>query len=78
MDDQPCSWGQMFSAMAEVFGTPAPRSLPAWMIRAPAPYVSSMALDTNMRVSNAKAKAELHWRPEFPGYREGPMALASR
>jgi nucleoside-diphosphate-sugar epimerase len=30
----------------------------------------------NKRVSNARAKAELGWRPAYPTYREGLTAIA--
>lgn len=47
--------------MAEAYGTPRPRTLPPWILRLAAPYVTSLAFNTSMRVSNAKAKAELGW-----------------
>jgi nucleoside-diphosphate-sugar epimerase len=37
--------------------------------------VASFAVDTSMRVANAKAKAELGWRPAFPTYRDGIRAM---
>lgn len=77
VDDEACSWGQMFTEMASVFNSPSPRALPGWMIRAAAPYVASMVLDTSMRVSNTKAKAELNWRPTYATYREGLKALGT-
>jgi nucleoside-diphosphate-sugar epimerase len=39
--------------------------------------VASFAVDTSMRVSNAKAKAELGWQPAFPTYHDGIRAIAS-
>lgn len=77
VDDLPCSWGEFFSAMAAAFGAPAPRALPAWLIRAAAPYAGTLVLDTGMRVSNAKAKQELHWQPAYPTHREGFEAPAA-
>ena len=32
----------------------------------------------NKRVSNARAKAELGWRPIYPSYREGLTAILSQ
>lgn len=78
VDDQACSWREMFTEMARTFNTPAPRTLPGWMIRAAAPYVAAMVLDTSMRVSNARAKAELDWHPAYPTYHDGLKALATR
>jgi nucleoside-diphosphate-sugar epimerase len=37
--------------------------------------VASFAVDTSMRVSNAKAKAELGWHPRFPGHHQGIRAM---
>ena len=31
----------------------------------------------NKRISNARAKAELGWRPRYPSYREGLESLIS-
>jgi nucleoside-diphosphate-sugar epimerase len=57
--------------MAEAYGAPRPRNLPRWVLRLAAPYITSFAFDTSMRVSNAKAKVELGWSPKSPTYREG-------
>ena len=71
VDDEPASWSEMFTAMATTLGAPAPRALPAGLIRLAAPYVATIVLDTTMCVSNAKAKSELGWKPEYPTLREG-------
>ena len=42
-----------------------------------APYVASLVVGTSMRVSNAKATAELGWRPLYPNYRAGVHAMAT-
>ena len=77
VDDEPTSWGQMFSDMAYTFGAPPPRRLPPWLIRAAAPYVAAMVLDTSMRVANTKAKAELGWKPLYPSHTDGLKTLVS-
>lgn len=71
VDDFPATWGEMFHAHARAAGTRPPRALPGWMIRLTAPYFASLMIDTSLRVSNAKAKAELGWSPALPSYREG-------
>ena len=76
VDDLPATWQEVFTAMARAFGTPPPRRLPRWLFRLAAPYVASFAVDTSMRVSNAKATAELGWRPLYPNYRAGVHAMA--
>jgi nucleoside-diphosphate-sugar epimerase len=75
VDDQPASWDQVFTEMAEKLGTPPPRSLPGWVLRMAAPYVASFVVGTSMRVSNAKAKRELGWHPRFPTYPDGIRAM---
>jgi nucleoside-diphosphate-sugar epimerase len=78
VDDQPASWSEMFTAMATAVGAPAPRALPAGLIRLAAPYVAAIVLDTTLRVSNAKAKAELGWKPEYPTLKEGLCAMKAQ
>ena len=56
--------------MAAAYGTPRPPRLPAWLFRLAAPYVASFAVDTSMRVTNARAKRELGWRPAYLPYVE--------
>lgn len=75
VDDAPVTWAEMFAAHARAAGTKPPRRLPAWMIRMAAPYFATLMLDTSMRVSNAKAKAELGWTPTMPSYSEGVATL---
>jgi nucleoside-diphosphate-sugar epimerase len=75
VDDLPATWQEVYTAMAEAFGAPPPRRLPRWLFRLAAPYVASFAVDTSMRVSNAKARAELGWQPAFPTYRDGIRAM---
>jgi len=77
VDDLPATWQEVFTAMAEAFGAPPPRKLPTWLFRLVAPYVASFAIETSMRVSNAKAQTELGWRPMFPTYHKGIQAMVS-
>jgi nucleoside-diphosphate-sugar epimerase len=77
VDDQPASWQEVFTAMAAAFDAPPPRELPGWLFRLTAPYVASFVIGASMRVSNAKAKAELGWQPTFPSYHEGIAAMAA-
>jgi nucleoside-diphosphate-sugar epimerase len=70
VDDQPASMSDIVRAMAEYAGAPAPFAVPAWLPRIIAPY---MARITSLRLplSNAKARAELGWRPAYPTCRDG-------
>ena len=77
VDDLPAGWQEVFTAMAAAFGAPPPPRLPRWLFRLVAPYVASFAVDSFMRVSNAKAAAELGWRPVYPTYHDGIHAMVA-
>ena len=77
VDDLPASWQEVFTAMAAALGAPPPRRVPRWLLRLAAPYAAAFLIDTSMRVSNAKAKAELGWRPAYPTYHDGIRAMAA-
>ena len=76
VDDQPATFEQMFTTMAEAIGAPRPWKLPRWLMSLVAPYVVAFGMDTQLRVSNEKAANELGWRPRYPSYREGIAAMA--
>jgi nucleoside-diphosphate-sugar epimerase len=77
VDDRPATWAEVVSAMAGAFGAPPPWKLPSWVFRLIAPLVASVAVDTSMRVSAAKAHTELNWRPAFPTYLDGIADMVS-
>jgi nucleoside-diphosphate-sugar epimerase len=77
VDDQPATWGEVFTAMAAAFGAPPPRHVPRWLLRLIAPYLAAVVIDTSIHVSNAKAKTELGWQPRFRNYREGIAAMVT-
>jgi len=68
VDDVPVSWRRLHTARADAFDLPEPASYPSWLIRRMAPYGGELLTRTSMRVSNAKARAELGWAPQFRGY----------
>lgn len=74
VDDEGASWAEMVTAIAHEFETPNPLALPGWLLRLAAPYAAVILLDVDMQVSNAKAKAELGWKPEYADYRVGLRA----
>jgi nucleoside-diphosphate-sugar epimerase len=63
--------------MADAMCAPRPRRVPRFVFRLMAPLIASFAVDTSIRLSNAKAKRELGWRPRYRNYREGVGALAA-
>jgi nucleoside-diphosphate-sugar epimerase len=70
VDDQPTSFSEMIDGMAAIMGAPRPFAVPAWLIRLMLPFTARVLL-MNLRLSNARAKADLGWTPAFPSYREG-------
>jgi nucleoside-diphosphate-sugar epimerase len=70
VDDQALSFSDAVRIMAECLGAPRPRSIPAWLFRLISPY-RARVLSTRLPLSNAKARAELMWRPAYPTMREG-------
>ena len=75
VDDEPVRWGVLIDAFAAAFGLPKPRRVPGALLRLAAPYMGGLMTRQSLRLSNAKAKAELGWRPTMPTYREGIEAL---
>lgn len=74
VDDEPVRWGVMLDALADAFGTPRPRRAPGALLRLLAPCLGTIITRQSLRLSNAKAKAELRWRPAVPTYRDGIAA----
>lgn len=56
VDGHPATWGEKAGG----------RRLPGWMIRLMVPYLGALMIDTSIRVSNARAVAELGWSPAYP------------
>jgi nucleoside-diphosphate-sugar epimerase len=77
VDDLPASWREVFIAMADALNAPRPPQVPGWVLRIRAPYIASFAVGTSMRVSNARAREELGWRPTFRSYKDGIRAMRS-
>lgn len=77
VDDRPATWAEVVTALARSADAPDPRHLPAWLFRLLAPYVATFAVDSTLRVSNAEAKAALHWTPRYPDYTAGLAASVS-
>ena len=71
VDDRPTTWRELVEGIARQRSAPRPLALPAWVLRAAAPYAAVMMTRVNQHVSNAKAKSELGWTPRYPTFREG-------
>jgi nucleoside-diphosphate-sugar epimerase len=70
VDDRPASFSEMVEELAVVSGAPRPFTVPAWLPRLVMPYMARL-LTMRLVLSNARARADLGWRPMFPSYREG-------
>ncbi len=70
VDDEPAPVRDFLGEMARLLGASDPFSLPQPIIKL-APGYTKLQAETNISVSNEKAKRELGWKPRFPTYREG-------
>jgi nucleoside-diphosphate-sugar epimerase len=70
VDDCPVSMNDWARYAAQLVGAKPPVSIPLWLMKVAMPYVADFS-STRLAVSNAKAKSELGWQPQFPSYREG-------
>lgn len=78
VDDDPAEVRAWLPALAAMLGARPPFHLPAWIARlvAGGHLVSMM---TRVRAgSNAKAKADLDWRPAYPSWRAGFADIAAQ
>ncbi|HEY9477440.1 MAG TPA: NAD(P)-dependent oxidoreductase [Microbacteriaceae bacterium] len=74
VDDEPATFRHLLTAMADARHAPRPLTLPGWLLRAVAPYGGVVLDRVSMRVSSAKARSELNWKPAYPTYRDGVSA----
>jgi len=77
VDDEPVSMSEIARAIAESVGAPRPFAVPAWLPRLLSPYMARL-LTIRLPLSNAKARAELGWRPLYPTIRDGLAATVRR
>jgi nucleoside-diphosphate-sugar epimerase len=75
VDDERIGFGDHMREVARAFKTPRPMTIPGWVL--PLPYVRAV-LNTNLALSNEKAKRELGWRPMYPTSADGLAAIAQK
>ena len=73
VDDEPAPPQDVMEHAARLLGAPVPPDLPFNELGL-SPATRRFYAE-NKRVSNARAKAELGWRPAYPTYREGLAAI---
>jgi nucleoside-diphosphate-sugar epimerase len=70
VDDQPVSMTEIVRELAARTGAPKPFTVPAWIPRLLSPYMARVT-SVRLPLSNAKARAELGWRPHYATMRDG-------
>lgn len=70
VDDHPASITEIVEMMARCAAAPPPLRVPNWLPRLVAPYMARI-MSVRMPLSNARAKAELGWRPRYPSMKDG-------
>lgn len=70
-DDEPAPMREWVPVFCEAVGAKKPLRVPFWLVRFIA-GAGAAAMAAQVRgAANAKAKAELGWRPRYPSWREG-------
>ena len=72
-DDEPAPNSDVVAYAAQLLGVAAPPEI--MLAEAKLPPAALRFYAESKRVSNARAKAELGWRPAYPSYREGLRAV---
>jgi nucleoside-diphosphate-sugar epimerase len=75
-DDEPAPNSDVIAYAAQLLGLPIPPEIP--LADAGLSAMAQRFYAESKRVSNARAKAELGWRPAYPTYREGLAAILAR
>lgn len=75
-DDDPAPVKEWLAYLAAAVGAPKPMRVPAWLGRLLAGHAAVRMMTQGRGSSNAKARAELGWRPARSSWREGFRELA--
>jgi nucleoside-diphosphate-sugar epimerase len=76
VDDEPAPAKEWLPYIAENLGAKPPRKVPAWIAKLVASPAAVAMMTESRGASNAKAKAELGWRPSHPSWRDSFAASA--
>lgn len=71
VDDTPVTIAEWLPAFASLLGAPAPKRVPAALVRLAAGGWGAAFMTKLRGASNARAKTELNWRPRFASWIEG-------
>ena len=78
VDDEPAAFRDWLPYVADVLGAGPPRHLPVWLARILAGDAAVYLMTQARGGSNARAKAELGWKPAYPDWRAGFRAALSK
>lgn len=76
VDDDPAPAREWLPFYAREVGAKPPRRLPKWLAALVASPATAAMMTESRGASNAKAKAELGWKPTHPSWRKGFAAAA--
>lgn len=76
VDDDPAPVAEWLPALAAALGAKKPRRVPAWLARPVAGSYGVSLMTEAQGASNALAKRELDWAPEYASWREGFRTLS--
>ena len=71
VDDEPAPVREWLPYLAQCAGAKPPRRIPVWLARLLAGEMVVGMMTEGRGFSNAKAKRELGWQPQYPSWREG-------
>ncbi len=71
VDDEPAALREWVPVMASMLGAKPPRHAPVWLAKLVGGDGVALLTVESPPVSNARAKAELSWKPAYPSWREG-------
>jgi len=71
VDDEPAPVAEWLPALAEAVGAKPPRRIPVWIARRVAGEAVTRMMTEGPGASNAKAKRELGWEPQWSSWRDG-------
>jgi nucleoside-diphosphate-sugar epimerase len=71
VDDEPVALREWVPAMAAMLGAKPPRHLPVWLAKLVGGDGVALMTVEAPATSNARAKADLRWKPVYPSWREG-------
>jgi hypothetical protein len=71
VDDEPAPEREWLPDLASAIGAKPPRHVPTWLARLAAGEIAVEMMTKGRGGSNAKATAELSWRPQYASWRDG-------